>query len=225
MKLDTEDVNRRLKYKRSELQYLLSRHPKILSRREWREYTYETARRELGLYGKVHLDKNQQMTVMLKSGTAYAQSKIRKAERAKLVDRALADNSIAMMERRSMNDRQFRLNARKLKKEKGFFDIAAHGLPGYVEAYGKRIDAETVWDIVRKSDGYSGEDIRLCVCFGAVEDENGRSIAQELANISGKKVKAATKFFFIRQDGSYYVGSDFWHSDGKMELFEPKGKS
>lgn len=27
------------------------------------------------------------MTVMLKSGTAYAQSKIRKAERAKLVDR------------------------------------------------------------------------------------------------------------------------------------------
>lgn len=225
MKLDTDDVNRRLKYKRGELQYLLSRHPKILSRREWREYTYETARRRLGLYGKVHLDKNQQMTVMLKSGTAYAQSKIRKAERAKLVDRALADNSIAMMERRSMNDRQFRLNARKLKKEKGFFDIAAHGLPGYVEAYGKRIDAETVWDIVRKSDGYSGEDIRLCVCFGAVEDENGRSIAQELANISGKKVKAATKFFFIRQDGSYYVGSDFWHSDGKMELFEPKGKS
>lgn len=108
-----------------------------------------------------------------------------------------------------MNDGQFRLNARRLKKEKGFFDIAAHGLPGCVEAYGKRIDAKTVWDVVRKSDGYSGEDIRLCTCFGAVEDENGRSIAQELANISGRKVKAATKFFFIRQDGSYYVGSDF----------------
>ena len=88
-----------------------------------------------------------------------------------------------------MNDRQFRLNARKLKKEKGFFDIAAHGLPGYVEAYGKRIDAETVWDVVRKSDGYSGEDIRFCACFGAAEDENGRSIAQELANIS-KKIAA-----------------------------------
>lgn len=222
MKLDTDDVNRRLKAKRGELQSLLNRHPKILSRREWREYTYEKARRELGLYGKVHLDKNQQMTVMLKSGTAYAQSKIRKAERAKLVERALADSSIAMMERRSLNDRQFRLNARRLKKEKGFFDIAAHGLPGYVQAYGKRIDAKTVWDVVRKSDGYSGEDIRLCVCFGAVEDENGRSIAQELANISGKKVKAATKFFFINQDGSYYVGSDWRHADGKMELFEPK---
>lgn len=124
-------------------------------------------------------------------------------------DRALADNSIAMTERRPMNDGQFRLNARRLKKEKGFFGIAAHGLPGCVEAYGKRIDAKTVWDVVRKSDGYSGEDIRLCVCFVAVEDENGRSIAQELVNISGRKVKAATKFFFIRQDGSYYVGSDF----------------
>lgn len=94
-----------------------------------------------------------------------------------------------------------------------------------MEAYGKRIDAKTVWDVVRKIDGRSGEDIRLCTCFGAVEDENGGSIAQELANISGKKVKAATKFFFIRQDDSYYVGSDFRHSDGRMELFEPKGKT
>ena len=37
-----------------------------------------------------------------------------------ILDRALADNSTAMMERRSMNDRQFRLNAGRLKKEKGF---------------------------------------------------------------------------------------------------------
>lgn len=65
MKLDTEDVNRRLKYKRSELQYLLSRHPKILSRREWREYTYETARRRLGLYGKVHIDEGKRLEVQL----------------------------------------------------------------------------------------------------------------------------------------------------------------
>lgn len=111
-----------------------------------------------------------------------------------ILDRALADNSVAMMERRSLNDRQFRLNVRRLKKEKGFFDIAAHGLPGYVEAYGKRIDAKTVWDVVRKSGGRSGEDIRLCACFGAVEDENGMSIAQELANISKKRAKAATDF-------------------------------
>lgn len=37
-----------------------------------------------------------------------------------ILDRALADNSIAMTERRSVNDRQFRLNARRLKKGKGF---------------------------------------------------------------------------------------------------------
>lgn len=111
-----------------------------------------------------------------------------------ILDRALADNSIAMTESRSMNDRQFRLNARRFEKEKGFFDIAAHGLPGYVEAYGKRIDAKTVWDVVRKSYGCSGEDIRLCACFGAVEDENGMSIAQELAIVSKKRAKAATDF-------------------------------
>ena len=93
-----------------------------------------------------------------------------------------------------MNDRQSRLNSRRLRKGKGFFDIAVHGLPGYVEAYGKRIDAKTVWDVVRKSDGCSGEDIRLCACFGAVEDENGRSVAQELVNISKKRAKAATDF-------------------------------
>jgi hypothetical protein len=38
-----------------------------------------------------------------------------KLKRAKLVDRALADNSIAMMERRSANDRLFRANAKRLK--------------------------------------------------------------------------------------------------------------
>lgn len=122
---------------------------------------------------RIRGDDPQQMTVMLKSGTAYAQSKIRKAERAKLVDRALADNSIAMTERRSMNDRQFRLNARRLKKEKEFFDIAAHGLPKYVEASGKRIDAETVWDAARKSDGCSGEDIRLCTCLALWKTKTG----------------------------------------------------
>lgn len=37
-----------------------------------------------------------------------------------ILGRALADNSIAMMERLSMNDRQFGLNARRLKKEKTF---------------------------------------------------------------------------------------------------------
>lgn len=75
---------------------------------------------------------------------------------------------------------------------------------------------------MRKSDGCSGEDIRLCACFGAVEDENGRSIAQELANISKKKVKAATGYFNINADGSYYVGSDIGLSDGTMIVVEPK---
>lgn len=121
-----------------------------------------------------------------------------------------------------MNDRQFRLNARRLKKEKGFFDIAAHGLSGCEEAYGKRIDANNVWDVVRKSYGCSGEDIRLCACFGAVEDENGMSIAQELAIVSKKRVKAATGHFNINADGSYYVGSDIGLSDGIMIVVEPK---
>ena len=37
-----------------------------------------------------------------------------------ILDRALAGNSIAMTERRSTNDRRFRLNARRLRKGKGF---------------------------------------------------------------------------------------------------------
>lgn len=37
-----------------------------------------------------------------------------------ILDRALADNSIAIMERRSMNNGRFRLNVGRLKKGKGF---------------------------------------------------------------------------------------------------------
>lgn len=77
MKLDTEDVNRRLKYKRGELQYLLSRHPKILSRREWREYTYETARRRLGLYGKVHIDEGKRLEVQLADSKRWEETRSR----------------------------------------------------------------------------------------------------------------------------------------------------
>lgn len=116
-----------------------------------------------------------------------------------ILNRALADNSIAMMERRSMNDRQFRLNARRPKKEKGFFGIAAHGLPGYVEAYGKRIDVKTVWDVARKSDGCSGGDIHLCARFGAVEDENGMSIAQDLPSFRRKSKSCYWLFQYKRR--------------------------
>lgn len=77
MKLDTDDVNRRLKAKRGELQSLLSRHPKILSRREWREYTYETARRRLGLYGKVHIDENKRLEVQLADSKRWEETRRR----------------------------------------------------------------------------------------------------------------------------------------------------
>lgn len=59
------------------------------------------------------------------------------------------------------------------------------------------------------------------MCFGAAEDENGRSVAQELADISKKRVKAATGYFRINIDGSYYVGSDIGLSDGAMVVIEP----
>ena len=105
--------------------------------------------------------------------------------------------------------------------EDGFSDIAAHGMPGFVQAYVKRVDAKTDWGVMYKSDGCSGGDIRLCVCFGAAEDGNGRSVAQELADISKKRVKAATGYFRINIDGSYYVGSDIGLSDGAMVVIEP----
>lgn len=72
LSLETKDVNRRLKAKRAELDSLLNDHPKILSRREWREYTYEKARRELGLYGKVHIDKSKQLYMHLEQAKRKA---------------------------------------------------------------------------------------------------------------------------------------------------------
>ncbi len=61
----------------------------------------------------------------------------------------------------------------------------------------------------------------LCVLWRCGGRER-RSIAQELANISKKKVKAATGYFNINADGSYCVGSDIGLSDGTMIVVEPK---
>ena len=77
LSLDTKDVNRRLKAKRAELGSLLNDHPKILSRREWREYTYEKARRELGLYGKVHIDEDKRLEVQLADSKRWEETRSR----------------------------------------------------------------------------------------------------------------------------------------------------
>lgn len=61
------------------------------------------------------------------------------------------------------------------------------------------------------------------MCFGAAEDENGRSVAQELANTSKKRVKAAIGYFHINIDGSHYAGSDIGLSDGAMIVIESGG--
>ena len=75
---------------------------------------------------------------------------------------------------KALNERQaVQAEFQETQEGKRLFGIAARGLPGYVEAYGKRIDVKTVWDVVRKIDGRSGEDIRLCTCFGAVRTRTG----------------------------------------------------
>lgn len=41
-------------------------------------------------------------------------------------------------------------------------------------------------------------------------------------SISAKRVKTATKLFLIRQDGSYYVGSDWRYAICRIESPEPE---
>lgn len=60
----------------------------------------------------------------------------------------------------------------------------------------------------------------LCVLWRCGGRE--REVDSSGANISKKKVKAATGYFNINADGSYCVGSDIGLSDGTMIVVEPK---
>lgn len=107
-----------------------------------------------------------------------------------------------------------------IPKKAGFFDFAAHGSPNSIE-YGSRdkvLSAREVARIIKHSDKYNGEKVRLLSCStGAV----GNGFAQQLANALGVEVEAPSDILIVAPNGRYKIGYD---GSGEMKTFKPNGR-
>ena len=81
----------------------------------------------------------------------------------------------------------------EIPKKEGYFDFAAHGSADSIE-YGSRdkvLNAREVARIIKHSESYNGEKIRLLSCNTGSTD---KGFAQQLANALGVEVEAPTIF-------------------------------
>lgn len=182
LSLDTKDVNRRLKAKRAELDSLLNDHPKILSRREWREYTYETARRRLGLYGKVHIDEDKRLEVQLADSKRWEETRSRlNANKQAWVD----------YKARTMDEEKLSIRAGAQRKHiKGTREYEQHidvsNRKGFPEPSRITVSIEEAEELVRK---YAGK---------------GTMKTKRSGGWNGTEICAANKVvgFVVRKDGT-----------------------
>lgn len=104
----------------------------------------------------------------------------------------------------------------KVKPLKIYFDVAMHGSPSAV-GFGTtetNMSPHLLASIIRHSDGWNGQKIRLLSC------STGKNycFAEELANALGVEVKAPDDLLYIYPSGNMYIGED---KDGHMISFLP----
>lgn len=108
----------------------------------------------------------------------------------------------------------------KVKPLKTYFDVAMHGSPSAV-GFGTadtNMSPRLLASIIRHSDGWNGQKIRLLSCCTGQQDGDNYCFAEELANALGVEVKAPNDTLFIMRNGKMYVGK---HGNGKMVSFVP----
>ena len=102
----------------------------------------------------------------------------------------------------------------------GYFDVAMHGSPSEV-AFGSRegnTDARLLASIIRHSEGYNGQDIRLLSCSTGKVTDGGYCFAEELANALGVNVIAPNDLLYITPSGGLTVGLS---GEGQFEVYRP----
>ena len=108
----------------------------------------------------------------------------------------------------------------KVKPLKTYFDVAMHGSPSAV-GFGTadtNMSPRLLASIIRHSDGWNGQKIRLLSCSTGKQEGDNYCFAEELANALGVEVKAPNDTLFIMRNGKMYVGK---HGNGKMVSFVP----
>lgn len=99
------------------------------------------------------------------------------------------------------------------------FDVAMHGTPTAV-CFGSRqknMSPRLLASIIRHSEGYHGQDIRLLSCSTGVKKGEDYCFAEELANALGVKVFAPNDLIYFNKNGTFKV-----RIDGSGELIEYK---
>lgn len=101
-------------------------------------------------------------------------------------------------------------NAQKVKPLKTYFDVAMHGTPSGV-CFGTKeanMSPRLLASIIRHSDGYTGQKIRLLCCSTGRIDGEEYCFAEELANALGVAVKAPDDVLYISNRGGLKVRED-----------------
>lgn len=96
-----------------------------------------------------------------------------------------------------------------VKPLKTYFDVAMHGSPtavgfGTTEA---NMSPRLLASIIRHSDGWNGQKIRLLSCSTGKQEGDNYCFAEELANALGVEVKAPDDLLYISPAGGLQVGA------------------
>lgn len=107
-----------------------------------------------------------------------------------------------------------------VKPLKTYFDVAMHGSPtavgfGTTEA---NMSPRLLASIIRHSDGWNGQKIRLLSCSTGQQEGDNYCFAEELANALGVEVKAPNDMLYIYPSGKMQVGK---YNTGQLVSFKP----
>ena len=111
-------------------------------------------------------------------------------------------------------------NVKRVKPLKTYFDVAMHGSQTAV-GFGSEetnMSPRLLASVIRHSNGWDGQKIRLLSCNTGKRIENDYCFAEELANALGVKVKAPTDVLYIPPNGEMYVGDS---GEGYFETYKP----
>lgn len=109
---------------------------------------------------------------------------------------------------------------KKVKPLKKFYDVAMHGSPTAVGFGTKEVNMSPrlLASIIRHSDGWNGQKIRLLSCSTGKQMGDDYCFAEELANALGVTVKAPNDVLYISERGILKVGNS---GEGKMVSYSP----
>lgn len=100
------------------------------------------------------------------------------------------------------------------------FDVAMHGTPSAVAFGGTEanMSPRLLASLIRHSEGYHGQEIRLLSCSTGQKTENDYCFAEELANALGVTVYAPNDLLFVGKSGKIMVGK---YGEGAIVPYKP----